>query len=249
MVVLAGQVASRDGVLLDVEEGLARRAVEKKQESSLGCERHRLDRRAVSNNLDQRRLRGQVPVPNVVVNGLEVPAAAARPAIQRHKAVSEEVCAGAVSAVVVVRRRAQRGHMPVRGPRRRWPSTRDLPRRGTARNRPPMSRFRTRRSGAQCGNASGAGRYGRRTRGYPRWALGQARRTRGRPRRECPRTAKSERSGRTVLAHRLPALLRQRPKPRSRRSQDRGWPVCGSIEKTRPVWPPRTNRSFWPCAQ
>ena len=108
MVVLSRQVPGRHGVLLDLEQRLAGRAVEHEQESGLGGDGHGLDRPAVAHDLDQRGLRRQVPVPQVVVDGLEMPAAAAGPAVERDEAVAEQVRSGAVASVVVIRGRSER---------------------------------------------------------------------------------------------------------------------------------------------
>ena len=104
MVILAGNIARGHRMFLDFEQGVSRSAVEQEQKPGLGGECDRLDRTAVSHHLDEGRLRRQIPVPDVVMDRLEVPAAAARFAVQRHKAVAEQIGTGAVATVEVVRR-------------------------------------------------------------------------------------------------------------------------------------------------
>ena len=108
VVVLAGNVARRDGPFFDREQRFAGFAVEKEQETGFGRLGDGLDRLSAALDFHQRRLRGQIPVPQIVMDRLEVPAAAARAAVQREQAVAEQVFAGAVSAVIVVSGRGQR---------------------------------------------------------------------------------------------------------------------------------------------
>ena len=104
MVVLPGNIARRHRMFLDFEQGVSCSAVEQEQKPGLGGERDRFDRTSVSHHLDEGRLRRQIPVPDVVMDRLEVPAAAARLAVQRDEAGAEQIGTGAVSSVEVVRR-------------------------------------------------------------------------------------------------------------------------------------------------
>ncbi len=104
---LARHVARGERPLLDREERRAGLAVEHEHEAALGGLRHRVARAALALERDQDRRRGEVVVPEIVVDGLEVPAQLAR--ARRRAAttrVGVEVRAGAVAAVEVGARRA-----------------------------------------------------------------------------------------------------------------------------------------------
>jgi hypothetical protein len=106
--VLTGQIRGRNGAFLDWEQRRAGCAIEHEDEGGLGRLHDRIDRRSVALHRDQHRRRGQVVVPQVVVDGLEVPDALASRGAQRHHRIGEEVGAGTIGAVEVGARRTDR---------------------------------------------------------------------------------------------------------------------------------------------
>ena len=161
---LAVERRRRHLAILDRKERLARLALEDVDVSGLRDLRDRVDRAPVARHRDERRRRGEVAVPEVVLHRLEMPDALARPRVEREQRVGEQVVADAVRAVEVERRRAGRGEddrraadRPSRRPtrsRRRRPSTR----------RAATSRSRTRPDAESCESSSAARRSSRRTR-------------------------------------------------------------------------------------
>ena len=105
---LAGHRRRRDRTLLDGPDRLAGRPVEDEREPLLGDLRDRLDRPPVDGDVDQVRRRRQVVVPHRMVHELEVPDALAGLGVEADQRVGEQVVAGAVPAVVVGHRRADR---------------------------------------------------------------------------------------------------------------------------------------------
>ena len=105
---LAGDAGLGDLELLDRPHGFSRLAVEDVEERLLARQHRRLHRALADHDVAQHGRRGEVVVPEAVVNGLEVPAAFARLAVDRDQALREQVVAAAVAAVPVVGRRAGR---------------------------------------------------------------------------------------------------------------------------------------------
>ena len=105
---LARYVARVGRHLVDVIERFARLAVEKEQVARLAGDRYRVDGPAVALELHQGRGRRQVAVPDVVPDGLVVPAALAGSDVDGQQAVGEEVVADPRGAVEVGRRRSGR---------------------------------------------------------------------------------------------------------------------------------------------
>ena len=115
---LARDVRLRHGALLDREERLARLAVENEDVSLLVPHRDRRHRLAVAAQARSGRLHRHVVVPDVVVDGLEVPDQLAGRGAQGDDAVGEEVLRRGA------RRRSSRGWAPV--------GTKTRPRSGSA---------------------------------------------------------------------------------------------------------------------
>src|SRR5690606_35890503 len=100
--------ALRDGPIFDAVDGLTRFAVEQEQQAYLVDDGDSGNRLAPLLDVDQRRGRSQVGVPDVVPDDLEVPEVLARVGIGRHEAAAEQVVALAVAAILIDRRRAER---------------------------------------------------------------------------------------------------------------------------------------------
>ena len=105
---LARHVALRHRPLLDRPERLAGHAIEHVEEAGLGRLRDDVDALAVVLHGEQLRAGDEVVVPEVVMDGLEVPQALAGARVEREQAVAEQVRADAVGAVEIVGRRAGR---------------------------------------------------------------------------------------------------------------------------------------------
>ena len=76
-------------------------AVEYEDEAGLGDLSNSGDFPAVAHHLDEIRVDGQIPIPKVVVDRLEVPLAFAAVTVDRDNRVAEQVHAFAVAAVIV----------------------------------------------------------------------------------------------------------------------------------------------------
>ena len=101
--------------IVDGKQRLSALAVEHEDEARLGYLRDGVDRPPVLLDRDQRRRRRQVHVPEIVLQGLEVPDALACARVQRDHTVREQVVAVPVRAVEIERRRARGGeHHPHR---------------------------------------------------------------------------------------------------------------------------------------
>ena len=113
---IARRVEARHRTLLDAEQGLASEPVEHEQQALL---RHLRDGRhalAVHGRLEERRLRADVPVVDVVMRELEVPDALARRRPQREQRRRVEVQARTAAAEVLIGRVAERNeHHVVHG--------------------------------------------------------------------------------------------------------------------------------------
>jgi hypothetical protein len=96
----AGNVALRNRALLNAENGFARSAIEDEQIAALGTGGDRGDGEAVAVNVEQNRRRGDIVVPQVVVDGLEMPDALAGIRLERKHAIRKEILSGAIAAVV-----------------------------------------------------------------------------------------------------------------------------------------------------
>ena len=102
----AGDVARRDRAVLDGPDRLAGHPVEDVDEAGLRGGGDRVDLLAVHVDGQQGGRRRQVVVPEAVLHGLEVPDPLAGARVEADDGLREEVVAEAVSAVVVVARRA-----------------------------------------------------------------------------------------------------------------------------------------------
>ena len=105
---LTGDAGLRDLPFLDRPYRFARLPVEDVEKRLLAGQHRRLDRATVDLDVAEDSRRGEVVVPEAVVNGLEVPAALACLAVDGDQALGEQVVAAAVAAVPVVRWRAGR---------------------------------------------------------------------------------------------------------------------------------------------
>ncbi len=94
----------RNLTFLDRKQGLARFPVEQENEAGLGDLCHGVDKAAVPFHLEQTGRRGQVAVPDVMLDGLKMPDALTCFGFQRKQRVGEKVVAGAVGSVKVERR-------------------------------------------------------------------------------------------------------------------------------------------------
>ena len=94
--------------LLDAVDRLAGDAIEQKQQPDLVDHRDGGNRPAALLHVDQRGRAGQVGVPDVVMHHLEVPQVLAGIRVGRDEAGAEEIVAGAIAAVLIDRRRAER---------------------------------------------------------------------------------------------------------------------------------------------
>ena len=116
---LAGPAGLRNRPLLDREERHARLAVEQEDVPHLGRLGDRRQRAALAAHLDQRRLRRDVEVPEIVVDGLEAPDHLARRAAQRDQRAREVIEPIAQAAVEIRARVAHRHEQEIaRGVRR-----------------------------------------------------------------------------------------------------------------------------------
>ncbi len=104
---LPGRLASRHRRLLDAEDRFARLPVQ--DEEVAGFRRHGegVDRLAAALDVEEHRRRRRVVVPDVVVDGLEVPAVRAGPDVHRDHRVGKQVGAGPVTAVGERNRRSE----------------------------------------------------------------------------------------------------------------------------------------------
>ena len=105
---LAGHVRLRHGPLVDGPHRFAGGAVEHVEERLLAGLRERLDVAPVDGEVDEDGGAGQVEVPDVVVNRLEVPDPLAGLEVEGDDAVREQVVAGPVPAVEVAGRHLHR---------------------------------------------------------------------------------------------------------------------------------------------
>ena len=94
---------------LDRKQRRARVAIEHVRVAVLRDLRDGVDRAAIAAHGHQIRRRGEIPVPDVVPDALEVPDVLARPRVEREHAVGEEVVAVTSDAVEIERRRSRRG--------------------------------------------------------------------------------------------------------------------------------------------
>ena len=99
---LTGHVTGRHGTFFDRPKRLSGDAVEDEKKTLLGRLRHGIDELAVVTNRDQLWSGVVVVVPQIVVHHLKMPKAFSGARIQREQAVSEEVAADAIGAVIIV---------------------------------------------------------------------------------------------------------------------------------------------------
>ncbi len=102
----ARHIARRRGPLLDRPHRLPRQPIEDKHQALLRELHDGLHRAPTGLNRDDAGRRGQVVVPQAVMDRLEVPFADARRRVQAHDRLGEEVPAGSRASVEVVARRA-----------------------------------------------------------------------------------------------------------------------------------------------
>ena len=88
------------------EQGLAGHTVEDIDVTQLGDLRHCIHRFALVLQRQEIGRRGQIPVPDIVVDKLKVPEPPARSGIQRQQAVGEQVFTAPLSTVKVIRNAA-----------------------------------------------------------------------------------------------------------------------------------------------
>ncbi len=93
---LSGNVAGRIARLLDRKERIAIRPVEEVDESLLGCLRNRIDLHAVALDGEERGRGGEIAIPDVVVNALEMPDALAGGGIESQQGIGKQIVANAV---------------------------------------------------------------------------------------------------------------------------------------------------------
>ena len=98
----------RDGTFLDRPDRLTGHAVKDKEEALLGHLGDRLDRTTVHVDVDQGRRGGGIPVPDGVMDQLEVPDPFARLGVETDQALREQVVAWAMPPIPVVRLAADR---------------------------------------------------------------------------------------------------------------------------------------------
>ena len=103
---LTTYVGHGNRTLLDRPDRPPRFPVKEKQEALLRRLDHCVERPAILRHADQRRLRGQIVVPDVVVHRLEMPDALPGRGIECEHAVSKQIGPDAVAPVEVERRRA-----------------------------------------------------------------------------------------------------------------------------------------------
>ena len=98
---LAGHVPFLNGPLDDRPHRLARHAIEGVNPALFRRHADRLDRFSVDSDVHQNAGRGEVPIPDVVMDGLKLPVALAGVQVEAHDAVGEEVRAGPMTAVII----------------------------------------------------------------------------------------------------------------------------------------------------
>ena len=105
---LAWHLARRHRPLLDLDHRFARIPVQDEEIAGLRRHGERVDRLAVALDVEEHRRRRRIVVPEIVVDGLEVPAVRAGADIDRDDRVGEQVGARPVAAVGEGDRRSQR---------------------------------------------------------------------------------------------------------------------------------------------
>src|SRR5262249_8184634 len=105
---LTVEVALGYGRFLDIEQRLARYAIEYKREAGLGYLSYRWDKAPVAPYFDQIGLRGNIVIPEVVMHCLKMPDPLARRGVERDQGIAEQPRALAIAPIVVGRRRGQR---------------------------------------------------------------------------------------------------------------------------------------------
>ena len=96
--VFAGNAAGRNLPVFDRKQRRAVGSIEQKQEALLGGLRHGVDRPAVTLHRDERRRRWKIPVPQVVLDRLEMPDPFARFRVEGEQRIGEEIVAESISA-------------------------------------------------------------------------------------------------------------------------------------------------------
>ena len=94
-----------NGAFFDWEQRFARHPVKHKHESLFAQNRHRVDLFPVLNHCEQIRWRRDVPIPDIVVHGLEMPKSFAGFGVQGDEAIGKKVVALAVAAIKIKSRR------------------------------------------------------------------------------------------------------------------------------------------------
>ena len=153
---LAGNVARRDGPLLDRPDRLAGHAIEDVEESGLARLRDDVDELPVVPDGRQLRRGGVVVVPEIVVDHLEMPEALARARVERDERGAEQVRADAGRRRSSRRSASRSGSRRCRAPRRSRSRPTCSRRRRTCRRPSARCRSRTRRDAERYGTATRA---------------------------------------------------------------------------------------------
>src|ERR1700683_1663169 len=103
---LSGDLAGRIAGLLDGKERIAIRPVEEVDESLLGRLHNCVDLHAVALDREERGRRGEIAIPYVMVNALEVPDAFASGRIESQQSIRKQIVTYAVKAVIIRHGRA-----------------------------------------------------------------------------------------------------------------------------------------------
>src|SRR6185437_3111905 len=105
----AGNVAFWNRALFDAEDGLAGVAIEDEHQAGFADGYERGNFLAVFIDFDKSRSGRQIVVPEVVVDGLEIPLQLSGVGVDGDDGIAEEIIAGTI-ATIVIGRRAAHGH-------------------------------------------------------------------------------------------------------------------------------------------
>ena len=108
VLVTGNRIVGHDRPLFDAENRRARHAIEDEQKALLRINRHGRNRSPVSPHVDQRRRRGQVVIPVVVMRRLKEPLQLAGRGVQREQRRAIQIRAEPIAAVEIGRGRACR---------------------------------------------------------------------------------------------------------------------------------------------
>src|SRR2546423_11886829 len=105
---LAAQGRRGYGALFDRKERTARLTIEKENKATLRNLRDRVDAPAAARDGDEIGRGREVAIPDIVMHRLKVPETLPGLGVQREQRVCEEVCADAIAAIKMLRRRPSR---------------------------------------------------------------------------------------------------------------------------------------------